>query len=143
MTAGVVIKDNGLHYAGDIEERGSGVGAPLTPDIESVEGVGAVRAVLEEIFLGLGKFLTGLVFAEPEASTLYARGLDGKDKVIIVLAVEKWGEAIPSAESEVYEVVFLIVPHGVAKVDGDDSPSMEGELTCYRAPEVDIVDGVV
>ena len=37
----------------------------LAADVEGVEGIGAVGAVLEEVFFRLGLFLHGLVLAEP------------------------------------------------------------------------------
>ena len=36
----------------------------LAADIEGVEGIGAVGAVFEEVFLGFGLFLHGFVLAE-------------------------------------------------------------------------------
>lgn len=43
----------------------------LAAGVESVEGIGAVGAVFEEVFFGLGKFLAGLVFVEAVASSAY------------------------------------------------------------------------
>ena len=43
----------------------------LAADVEGIEGigaVGAVGAVFEQVFLGLGKFLAGLVFLEAVAT---------------------------------------------------------------------------
>lgn len=46
----------------------------LAADVEGIEGVGAVGAVgtvFEEVFFGLCKFLTVLVFVEAVASSAY------------------------------------------------------------------------
>lgn len=40
----------------------------FTADVESIEGVGAVGAMFEQVFLALGKFLTGFVFLEAVAT---------------------------------------------------------------------------
>lgn len=40
------------------------LGEFLATDVESVEGIGAVCAVFEEVFFGLRKFLTAFVLAE-------------------------------------------------------------------------------
>ena len=36
-------------------------------DVESIESVGAVGAVFEQVFFALGKFLAGLILAEAVA----------------------------------------------------------------------------
>ena len=41
----------------------------LGTDVEGIEGIGAVGAVFEEVFFGLGEFFAGLVFAEPVAAS--------------------------------------------------------------------------
>lgn len=39
----------------------------LCTDVEGIESVGAVGAVFEQVFFGLGKFFAGLVFADAVA----------------------------------------------------------------------------
>ena len=56
----------------------------LAADVEGIESVGAVGAVFEEVFFGLGKFFAGLVFAEAVAATADARGLYGENQVLVV-----------------------------------------------------------
>lgn len=51
----------------------------LAADVEGIESVGAVGAVFEEVFFGLGELLTGLVFTETVASTADTGGLYGED----------------------------------------------------------------
>ena len=60
----------------------------LATDIEGVEGIGAVGAVFEKVFLGFGLLLHALVLAEAVAPSLHSCGLDGDDEIIVVLAVE-------------------------------------------------------
>lgn len=60
----------------------------LAADIERIEGIGAVGSVFKKVFFGLRLLLHTFVFAEAIASSLHSCGLDGEDKVIVVLAVE-------------------------------------------------------
>lgn len=64
----------------------------LAADVEGIEGVGAVGAVFEQEFLGLGEFFAGLVLAEAVASPVDSWRRDGKDEVEIVRAVEEGHE---------------------------------------------------
>ena len=50
------------------ERKGVVVRELLAADVEGIESIGAVGAMFEEIFFGLGKFLAGLVFVEAVAS---------------------------------------------------------------------------
>ena len=50
-----------------------------TADVEGIESVGAVGAVLEQVFLGLGEFLPTLVFAEAVSAAADPCGLQGED----------------------------------------------------------------
>ena len=61
----------------------------LAADVESIESVGAVGAVFEEVFFGLGKFFAAFVFAEAVAAAAHAGCLNGEDKVVVILAVEE------------------------------------------------------
>ena len=61
----------------------------LAADVEGVEGIGAVGTVFEKVFFGLRLLLHTFVLAEAVTTTLHSCGLDGEDKVIIVLAVEE------------------------------------------------------
>ena len=58
----------------------------LAADVEHVEGIGAIGTVFD--FFGLRLLLHTFVLAEAVASSLHSCGLDGEDKVIVVLAVE-------------------------------------------------------
>ena len=57
-------------------------------DVERIEGIGAVGAVFEKVFLRFGLLLHALVLAEAVAPSLHSCGLDGDDEIIVVLAVE-------------------------------------------------------
>ena len=50
-----------------------------TADVESIESVCAVGAVLEQVFLGLGEFLPTLVLAEAVSAAADPCGLQGED----------------------------------------------------------------
>lgn len=88
----------------------------LAADIERVVGIGAVGAVLQKVFLGFGLLLHGFVFSEAVASSLQSCGLDGEDKVIVVLTVEVRHQALLPGKALVDEKIFLIVSHRVAEV---------------------------
>lgn len=44
------------------------VGEFLAADVEGVEGIGAVRAVFEEVFFGFGELFAAFVFLEAVAT---------------------------------------------------------------------------
>ena len=69
-------------------------------DIEGVEGIGAVGTVFEKVFFGLRLLLHGLVLAEAVAPSLHSCGLDGEDKVIVVLAVEVRHQSLLTGKDE-------------------------------------------
>ena len=71
----------------------------LAADIKGIEGISAVGAVLQEIFLGLGLLLHGFVLAEAVASSLHSGTLDCQDKVVVVLAVEVRHQALLPGEA--------------------------------------------
>lgn len=115
----------------------------LAADVESVEGVGAIGAMLEQVLLGLRVFLLRLVLAEAVAATFHASRLDGEDEVVVVLSVEERHETLLAGEALVDEQVLLIVAHGVAEIDIDDLPSVSLELMLHHPVEVLVIDGIV
>ena len=115
----------------------------LAADIEGVEGIGAVGAVLEEVFFGLGLLLHGFVFAEAVASALHAGTLDGEDKVIIVLTVEVRHETLLAGEALVDEEIFFVMAHRVAEIHVNHLPAVTLELVDHHPVEVLVVDGIV
>ena len=112
-------------------------------DIERIEGIGAVGTVFEKVFFGLRLLLHGLVLAEAVTSTLHSCGLDGEDKVIVVLTVEVRHQALLPGKALVDEKIFLIVSHRVAEIHVNDLPSVALELMDYHPVEVLIVHGIV
>ena len=81
----------------------------LAADVEGVEGIGAVGTVFEKVFFGLRLLLHTFVLAEAVTTTLHSCGLDGEDKVIIVLAVEVRHKALLPGKALVDEKVLYIV----------------------------------
>ena len=51
----------------------------LAADVESIESVGAVGAVFEEVFFTLGKFFAAFVLAKTVAAAAHAGCLNGED----------------------------------------------------------------
>lgn len=112
-------------------------------DVERVEGIGAVGAVLQQVFFGLSEFLAALVLAEAVAPAHHARRLDGQNEVIVVLAVEHRREPLFAGKTLVDEQVLLIMAHGVAQVDVLDLPAVPLELVAHHPVEVLFVHGIV
>ena len=65
-----------------------------------VEGIGAVGTMFEKVFFGLRLLLHRLVLAEAVAPSLHSCGLDGEDKVIVVLAVEVRHQSLLTSKDE-------------------------------------------
>lgn len=80
----------------------------LAADVEGVEGIGAVGTVFEKVFFGLRLLFHRLVFAEAVASSLHSCGLDGEDKVIVVLSVEVRHKALLTDKALVEVVSKLL-----------------------------------
>ena len=112
-------------------------------DVESIESVGAVGAVFEQVFLRLGELFAGLILAEAVATVGNTGGLNGKDKVFVVRAVEEWHEPLLSGEGVVDEKILLVMVHRVSEVHGLDAPAVPLELLYHVIMEVLVVDGIV
>ena len=112
-------------------------------DVESIESVGAVGAVFEEVFFALGKFLSAFVLAEAVAAAAHAGCLNGEDKVVVILSVEERHKALLAGKTLVDEKIFLVVPHGIAEIDSLDSPAVALELVDHNPTEVLFVNGIV
>ena len=115
----------------------------LASYVQSIEGIGAVGAVFEEVFFCFGLFLSAFVLVEAITVTGYAGCLDGKDEIIIVLAVEERHESLIALEGLVDEQVFLIVAHRIAEIDVIDFPTAFFEFVDDDPAEVLGVDGIV
>ena len=115
----------------------------LAADIERIEGIGAVGTVFEKVFFGFGLFFHTFVLAEAVATTLHSCGLNGEDKVIVVLSVEVRHQALLPGKTLVDEKIFLIVSHRVTEVHVNDLPSVAFKLMDYHPMEVLVVHGIV
>ena len=115
---------NKSNNARNIDRESVSIWEFFAADVESIEGVGAVGAVFEEVFFRFGKFLAAFVFAEAIAAAAHAGCLNGEDKVVVVLSVEERHKALLAGKALVDEKVFLIVPHGIAEIDSLDSPAV-------------------
>ena len=112
-------------------------------DIERIEGIGAVGTVFEKVFFGLRLLFHGLVFAKAVATSFHSCGLDGEDKVIVVLAVEVRHQALLPGKALIDEKVFLIMAHRVAEVHVNDLPTVALEFMDYNPVEVLVIHGIV
>ena len=115
----------------------------LAADIERIEGIGAVGTVFEKVFFGLWLLLHGLVLAEAVASSFHSCGLDGQDKVIVVLAVEVRHQALLPGKALVDEKVFLIVAHRVAEIHVNDLPTVTRDLVADHPVVILAVSGII
>ena len=66
----------------------------LTPNIQRIESISAIGTMLQQVLLRFRILLCGLVFAEAISSTFQPCTLYGKNKIIIVLAVEVRHQAL-------------------------------------------------
>lgn len=112
-------------------------------DVEGVESVCAVSAMLKQVFFGLCELFPTLIFTEAVAATNDSSRLDGEDEVIIVLAVEHRHEPLFTGKALVDEQVLLIVAHGVSQVDVLHLPAVPLKLVAHHPVEVLFVDGIV
>ena len=119
------------------------LGEFLAADVESIESIGAVGAVFEEVFFTLGKFFSAFVLAETVATAAHAGCLNGEDKVIVILSVEERHQPLLAGKALVDEKIFLIVPHGISEIDCLDSPAVAFKLVHHHPTEVLFVDGIV
>ena len=119
------------------------LGEFLTTDVESIEGIGAIGAVFEQVFFGLCEFFTALVLAEAVATASDPGGLNCENEVIVVLAVEERHQPLLPCEALVDEKIFLIVAHRITDVDGFNLPTVFLELVNDDPAEVLLVDGIV
>lgn len=78
-----------LPNSGVIDTRNDLLRELFAPNVQGIKGIRAVGTVFEEVFLGLGKLLAGLVFVEAVAPVQYSGRLNGEDKIIVILTVEK------------------------------------------------------
>lgn len=115
----------------------------LAADVEGIESVGAVGAVFEQVFLGLGELFAGLVLAEAVATVGDTGRLNGKDKVFIIRAVEERHKPLLSCKGVVDEKILLVVVHRVSEVHGLDAPAVPLKLLYHVIVEVLVVDGIV
>ena len=119
------------------------LGEPFTADVKRIESVGAVGSMLEQVFFGFGLLLHRLVLMKAVSTPLYSCRLDGQDQVVIVLAVEERHEALLASEALIYQEIFFVVAHRVAKVHILYLPPVALEFVDYHVAEVLIVNGIV
>lgn len=115
----------------------------FAPDIEGIESVGTVGSVFQKILLRFSQFLAGLVLAETESASGDACGLDGKEEIVVVLAIEERHEVLQPFEGIVDKQVLFIMPHRLAEIHIDDTPTALLELRFDHPMEVLGVHSVV
>ena len=115
----------------------------LAADVEGIEGVGAVGAVFEQVFFGLGEFFAGLILAEVVAPVGNTGGLHSENQVLVIRAIEERHEPLLSGKGVVDEKILLVVVHRVSEVHGLDAPAVPLKLLYHVIMEVLVVDGIV
>jgi len=101
-------RDWKLHHATGVDGIKVVLWELLAADVESIESIGAVGAMFEEVLLGFVIFLARLVLVEAVASALHSSRLDGEDKVIIVLTVEERHQGLLPGKTLVDEKVLKV-----------------------------------
>ena len=104
-----------LRRAEDVEGGGFD-GFVVHADVERVESIGAIGAVLEQVFLGLRELLARLVLAEAIPTGQHTGRLDGDEQGFVIIDIEVGSKSLLSRESGIDKQVLLVVPHGVTKV---------------------------
>lgn len=115
----------------------------LAADVEGIERVGAVGAVFEQVFLGLGELFAGLILAEAVAPVGDTGLLNGKDKVFVIRAVDERHEPLLSGKGVLEEKILLVVVHRVSEVHRLNTTAVPLELPYHVIMEVLVVDGIV
>ena len=70
---------NKSNNARNIDRESVSIWEFFTTDVESIESVGAVGTMFEQVFFRFGKFFAAFVFAETIAAAAYAGCLNGED----------------------------------------------------------------
>ena len=115
----------------------------FAPNIQRIESIRSIRAVLQKVLFRFRILLCGFVLAEAIATAFHTSRLNGKDKVIIVLAVEVRHQPLFASKALVDEQVLLIMSHRVAEVNILHLPTMAFKFMDDHPVKVLIVDGIV
>ena len=114
-----------------------------TADVESIESVRAICAVLQEVFLRFRQFLSSLVFAETVPATRNACRLECQDKIFIVLPVDERHQSPATCKGFVYLQILLVVFHRVADIDILHAPAVSLKLVDNHPTKILLIDGIV
>ena len=60
----------------------------FTPNIQRIKSISTIGTMLQQVLLRFGMLLRGLVFTEAIATAFHPCTLYGKNKIIVVLAIE-------------------------------------------------------
>ena len=115
----------------------------FTADIKSIESVGAVRAVFEQVFFRFCEFFAGFILAETVKSLADLCGLIGEDSFLVVRAIEERHKPLFPCETLIDEKIFLVMAHQATDVNGFYSPTILIEFIDYKPTENLLVDGIV
>ena len=91
----------------------------LATDADGIESVRTVGARLESVFLALGMFFGTLVLMP----VIDSCGLDGDQKILVVLAVDHRHETSASGKHAIDQEMLLEMLHRPAQIDLGDRPS--------------------
>ena len=86
----------------------------FTPNIQRIESIRAIGAVLQQILLRFRILLCRLVLSETVSTAFHTSRLHRKNQVIIILAVEVWHEPLLPSKPLVNQQVLLIMSHGIS-----------------------------
>ena len=120
-TAG--ISDSELNDGGSDRDCRVVLREVLTTNRHRIEGVGAIRASFEAVFLRLSQLLTTLILL----AVVHAGSLNRGEKFLIVLDVEHWNQMGTAIKHTIDEQMLQHVVHWLADVHTRNQPSIGSE----------------
>ena len=115
----------------------------LTPNIQRIESIRAIGAVLQQILLRFRILLCRLVLSETVSTTFHASRLHRKNQVIIILAVEVRHEPLLPSKSLVNQQVLLIMAHGIAQIHIIHRPNIAFKLMHHHPMKVMVIHHII
>ena len=115
----------------------------FTPNIQRIESIRAIGAVLQQILLRFRILLSRLILSETVSSTFYASRLHRKNKVIIILAVEVRHEPLLPGKSLVDEQILLIMSHRVPYIHIIYRPPIAFKLMHHHPMKVLVIHRII
>ena len=115
----------------------------LTPNIQRIESIRAIGAVLQQILLRFRILLCRLILSETIATTFHASRLHCKNKVIIILSVKVRHELLLPGTPLVNQQVLLIMSHWITQIHIIHRPTIAFKLMHHHPMKVLTIHRIV